>query len=320
MKQMKKLLALAAGSIAIALLLGTSLAQAEEVCLDSDGVTVSGIKDLVVVTDQFGSMHMDVDFRYTTGFDIYGSDLDNLPFDPVTGEEDAGATSLAINNALDALNPVPDFVGSPGQNAYFIGVEGEVDLGVGLVGAWGAENLTGDFWDPCTGANDCLLGVAVLGAEQRFVYADLARAVDGASCPGGGPPPPTFTITAGITGSWYDPERDGEGYNIEIVGSSLDPQLLAYFYTYDDAGNQMWLVGSGPANGDTAVVPVQVTSGPVYGDGFDKDDVVRENWGTLTFTFSSCTAGSVVRASTMGFGTTTEDFVRLTYVTGLTCP
>ena len=318
MKIMKKLSVLAVGSIAITLLLGTNMAQAEVVCYDDD--TVIGIKDLVVTTDEFDTINIDVEFRHTTGFDIYGSDLDNLPFDPVTGEDDAGATSLAINNALDAENPVPDFVGQSGQNAYFIGIEGEVQLGKGLVGAWGAENLTGDFWDPCTEANDCLLGAAVLKAEQRFVYADLARAVDGAICDGGPPPGPGFTITPGITGSWYDPARDGEGYNIEIVGSSLDPQLLAYFYTYDDAGNQMWLVGSGPANGDTAVVPVQVTSGPVYGDGFDKDDVVREDWGTLTFTFSSCTAGSVVRASTMGFGTTTEDFVRLTYVTGLTCP
>jgi len=318
MKQMKKLLALAAGSIAIALLLGTSMAQAEEVCLDGDYVI--GIKDLVVVTDEFGSMNMDVDFRYTTGFDIYGSDLDNLPFNEATGEDDAGATSLAINNALDALNPVPDFVGKSGQNAYFIGVEGEVELGVGLVGAWGAENLTGEFWDPCTEANDCLLGVAVLGAEQRFVYADLARAVDGATCDSGGPPPPTFTITAGITGSWYLDARDGEGYNIEIVGAALDPQLLAYFYTYDDAGNQMWITGVGEANGDTAIVPVEVFSGPVYGDDYDKGDLDREDWGTLTFKFSSCTAGSVVRDSTMGFGTTTVDIVRLTSVTGLTCP
>jgi len=316
MKQMKKLLALASGSIAIGLLLGTSMAQAEEVCLDGD--TVIGIKDLEVTTNEFDTINIDVEFRYMTGFDIYGSDLNNMPFDPVTGEEDAGATSIAINNALDALNPVPDFVGEPGQSAYFIGVEGEVELGVGLVGAWGAENLTGEFWDRCTEANDCLLGVAVLGAEQSFVYADLARAVDGASCDGGAPP--TFTITPGITGSWFDPARDGEGYNVEIIGSPLEPQLLAYFYTYDDAGDQMWLTGYGPVNGDTAIVPVEVFSGPVFGAGYNKDDLVREDWGTLTFTFSSCTTGSVVQASTMGFGTTTVDFVRLTYVTGLTCP
>jgi len=95
--------------------------------------------------------------------------------------------------------------------------------------------------------------------------------------------------------------------------------VLAYFYTYDENGDQMWLVGSGPADGDTAVVPVQVISGPVYGDGFDKDDVDRTDWGTLTFTFDTKDTGSVVRASTIGFGTTTEDIFRLTYVTGLNC-
>jgi len=318
MKQMKKLSALAAGSMVIALLLSTSLAKAEEVCLDGD--TVIGIKDLVVVTDQFDTINIDVDFTYKTGFEVYGSGLDNFPFDGANAEEDVFAVMIAINESLGTNNPVPGSAGQSGQDVYFIGAEEEQEGGAGLIAAVGSENLTGQFWDPCTRTNDCIAGAAILAADERFTYADLSRAVDGASCDGGGPPPPTFTITAGITGSWYDRERDGEGYNIEIVGSSLDPQLLAYFYTYDDAGNQMWLVGQGPANGDTAVVPVQVTSGAVYGDDFDKDDVVRQDWGTLTFTFSSCTAGSVVRASTMGFGTTTENFVRLTSITGLTCP
>jgi len=81
----------------------------------------------------------------------------------------------------------------------------------------------------------------------------------------------------------------------------------------------MWLVGSGPANGDTAVVPVQVTSGAVYGDDFDPTDVLKEDWGTLTFKFTSKDTGTVERASTMGFGTTTVDIIRLTSVTGLSC-
>ena len=50
------------------------------------------------------------------------------------------------------------------------------------------------------------------------------------------------------------------------------------------------------------------------------NDLDREDWGTLTFTFTSKDTGTVKRASTMGeFGTTTEDIVRLTSVTGLTC-
>ena len=320
MRKMKRFTALAAGSIAICMTLGTSTALAQEVCVD--GETVIGIKNLEVATDTYGLIDIDVDFRYTTGFEIYGSDLNDLPFgDPVFAEEDAGAVELQINNTLDLLAPnVPDFAGQPGENAYFIGLEGEVELGKGLLGVWGSENTTGDFWDPCTELNDCILGVGALGGEQRATFADLSRA-SGGTCTGSPPPDPGpgYTIVPCITGSWYDPARDGEGYNIEITGSSLDPQVLAYFYTYDENGDQMWLVGSGPADGDTAVVPVQLISGPVYGDGYDPDDRVIQDWGTLTFTFDTKDTGSVVRASTTGFGTTTEDIFRLTYVTGLTC-
>ncbi len=315
MKQIKKLSVLAAGSIAIGLQLGTSIALAEEeVCLDGD--TVIGIKGLVVTTDEFDTKTMDVDFRHTTGFDVYGFELDNFPFNSVTGEEDAGLTNLAINNALDAESPVPVSVGQPGQDSYYIGVEGEVEFGVGLVGAYGSENLTGGFWDPCTDVNNCLFGVAVLPADERFTYADLSQA-SGSGCDNA--PGPSFNITPGITGSWFDPTRDGEGFNVEVIGSTLEPQFLAYFYTYDDSGNQMWLTGVGAVNGDTSAVPMTVTSGTVFGPGFDPDDVVRDDWGTITFTFSSCNAGTAEYTST-NFGSGTFNIERLTSVSGATCP
>ena len=324
MKQMKKLSALAAGSMTIALLLGTSLAQAEEVCYEGDVAT--GIKGLNVITSQFNAITIDVNFVNTSGFDLYGSNLDreNFPFDGAESEEDALATVAAINIALNEEGPVPEFVEISGKKNYYLGVEGEEELSFGLVGAVGGENVTGAEWDLCkeSSIESCFGSVAILPAEERFIYADIFPAVSGAQCDGAPPPQGSdFTITPGITGSWYlPPERDGEGYNIEIVGETFAPQLLAYFYTYDNDGNQMWLVGTGPVNGDTAVVPVKVTSGALYGDAFDKDDVDREDWGTLTFTFTSCNAGSVVRASTMGFGTTTYDIQRLTSVISLSCP
>ena len=306
----------------LALILSTSWQQAhaQDVCLDGD--TVIGIKGLDVATEQYGFTTIDVDFRYATGHEVYGSDLEGLPFDPPHTETDPFSVLVSINQALSAHSTVPGSAGQPGQITYYIGAEEETDEGLGAIAAFGGANYTGQEWQPCKeeGVDNCFLGVAILQPDERFTYADLSRAVDGASCDSSAPPPDSFTITPGITGSWYDPERDGEGYNIEIVGSSLDPQLLAYFYTYDGGGNQMWLVGAGPVNGDTAVVPVQVTSGPVFGDDYDKDDVIREDWGTLTFKFSSCTAGSVMYNSNMGFGSGTVNFIRLTYVTGLTCP
>ena len=321
---MKKLsvLTLAVGSIAIGLMLATSVAQAEElVC--TNGATVTGIKGLEVLTVEFDAITIDVDFIWTTGFNIYGSDLDNLPFNGLDSEDDAAAVYITINQTLNAQPTIPDFAAVDGKNFYYIGVEVETESTFGATAGWLGANYIGE-WGPCEFqlTDNCVaIGSAIVPAADYFVYADLKPAVSGATCDGSAPPEESdFTITPGITGSWYLEARDGEGYNIEIVGDTLAPQMLAYFYTYDADGNQMWLVGDGPVIGDTAVVPVQVTSGPVYGDAYDPDDVVRQDWGTLTFTFSSCTEGTVERASTMGFGTTTVDIDRLTYVIGLTCP
>jgi hypothetical protein len=278
-----------------------------------------GIKGLDVLTDSYGPRTIDVKFTYATGYEVYSSGLDNFPFTGGNADEDLIAMNAQINESLDATNPTPGSAGQPGQNVYFIGAEEDE----GFIGAYGSENSVG-IWEQCSQLNDCIIGVAILNPNERHTYAELSSAAGG-SC-GNTPPdpevPPTgsYTIVPCITGSWFLFARDGEGYNIEITGDDLDPQLLAYFYTYDDDGNQMWLVGSGPANGDTAVVPVQVTSGPDYG-AYDPADVLREDWGTLTFKFTSKDTGTVVRASTMaGFGTTTVDIDRLTSVTGLACP
>ena len=77
---------LAAGPIAVCLLLGTNMAVAQEVCLDGD--TVIGIKGLDVLTDQYDSVTIDVDFTYSTGYEVYGSGLTDFPFDTVNKEED----------------------------------------------------------------------------------------------------------------------------------------------------------------------------------------------------------------------------------------
>jgi len=306
--------------IVLALILTASWqqAQAEEVCLEGD--TVMGIKGLDVLTDSYGPRTIDVKFTYATGYEVYGSGLDNFPFTSGNADEDLIAMNGQINESLDANNPTPGSAGTSSQNVYFIGAEEETAGSAGLIAAIGSENLTGSFWDLCTQANDCLASAAVLKAGDQFTYADLAKAENGASCDGSAPPGPTFTITAGITGSWYDRARDGEGYNIEIIGSSLEPQMLAYFYTYDDTGNQMWLVGTGSVSGDTAAVPMQVTSGTVFGPGFNPADVVREDWGTVTFKFTSCDAGTAMYNSTLGFGTGSSNIVRVSSVTGLACP
>jgi hypothetical protein len=184
MVEMMKIFALPRILLAVALFMVFSPAIAQ-VCLDVDGTTATGIRDLEVITDEYGLIFIDVDFRLTTGFDIYGPDLDNMPFDPLSSEDDVAAVELQINNALDAVTPdVPLYVGEPGETSYYIGVDEEEVVVIAL----GSENLTGLFWDPCTDFSDCLAGVRVLPAGTTFIYADLSVR-SGIACGIDKPPP-----------------------------------------------------------------------------------------------------------------------------------
>jgi hypothetical protein len=323
MKQLKKLSVLVAGSMVIGLLLGASVVQAQEapeVCLDGD--TVTGLRGLTVLTESYSFLDINVDFRYETGYDAYGSDLDSMPFQVPWQERDALSVVGFINGALTSHSPVPDWAGQSDQNTYYVGVEKDVKDGLGAVGVIGGANYTGEVWGLCKeeGAVNCLFGAAILQADQRFTYAILSRWLPGSTCDGSGPPPDSdFIITPGITGSWFDVLRSGEGFAVEVIGEELAPELLAYFYTYDDAGNQMWLIGNAPIDGDTAVLPMFVTSGAMFGPAFNPDDVDLEEWGTITFNFTSCGAGTAA-ADPINFDPFTSNISRLTYIAGLACP
>ena len=47
-----------------------------------------------------------------------------------------------------------------------------------------------------------------------------------------------FALDECFTGSWFDPDRVGEGINVEV---NKDGALtVAYFYTFDKRGRQIW--------------------------------------------------------------------------------
>jgi hypothetical protein len=103
-----------------------------------------------------------------------------------------------------------------------------------------------------------------------------------------------FAVNAGLSGTWWNSARAGEGFVLEFGLSNGELTLFASFYTYDNMGNQVWLTAQSTAiDGTEVTVNVFITNGPMWGDAFDPDDVVLTPWGTGTFTFTSCTAGSV---------------------------
>jgi hypothetical protein len=170
MKQEKKLSALAAGAVTMGLMLGASMAQAETVILEGD--TVTRIQNLLVPNSLEEVTPYNVEFRYESGFDVYGQDLDGFPFVGANAEEDAGLALIAINNALDAHTPVPSSAGDPSQDIYYIGVEQETEGAAGAIAALGGEFIGGAGWEACQPPN-CIAGAAVTQAGDILTYADM---------------------------------------------------------------------------------------------------------------------------------------------------
>lgn len=56
--------------------------------------------------------------------------------------------------------------------------------------------------------------------------------------------------------------------------------------TYDDEGNQMWMLGLTDES-STAIAHLTVNqySGPVFGPGFNTDNLESELWGDVTINF-----------------------------------
>jgi hypothetical protein len=88
------------------------------------------------------------------------------------------------------------------------------------------------------------------------------------------------------SGSWYSSGQSGHGFSIEI-GTKADgsPLAVVYWYTYDNLGNPVFLIGRGVPEGNCLEVEFQSPVGMVFGE-FDPGSVVREAGGIGLFEFS----------------------------------
>lgn len=123
-------------------------------------------------------------------------------------------------------------------------------------------------------------------------------------------------ITSGITGSWFDSDNPGQGFNIEILDSN---RILVYWYSYDQ-GAPVWLTGVGTYQGDTATVSLDYFQGGDFGIKHNGDLVTSQPFGDVTFTFENCNHGSVSYSSSLlNFGSGSINLNRLTSIFGLEC-
>lgn len=99
-----------------------------------------------------------------------------------------------------------------------------------------------------------------------------------------------FELTAGMNGNWWGGlARNGEGAQVEIAnGGGGTLVFVATIYSYNQDGEQIFLIAVGEVDGDTAEVDVFITDGGRWGEDFDPNDVVETQWGTGTFTGIDC--------------------------------
>jgi hypothetical protein len=126
---------------------------------------------------------------------------------------------------------------------------------------------------------------------------------------------PAWAAPPNVSGFFYDPVRDGEGFAFEQVAPD---RAAVYWFTYDEQGGQRWFVGDGKIDQTGMAVDEWVTThGPQFGDAYDPEDVVTRVAGNSRFTFSDC--------NTVGVDYTIDDMpgsrelVRLTHVADLPC-
>lgn len=89
----------------------------------------------------------------------------------------------------------------------------------------------------------------------------------------------------GVQGSWWNVNFAGEGFAIEEYGDGF---MIAYWYTYDEDGQQMWLLGTGEREGNTVVLDMVRTSGGSMADMGNPENVTEEPWGTVTLEIEDC--------------------------------
>jgi uncharacterized protein YndB with AHSA1/START domain len=129
-------------------------------------------------------------------------------------------------------------------------------------------------------------------------------------------------IGAAFSGNWFDSAQSGHGFEIEVLPTD-PPQLLVFWFVFAPNGGRAWIGGSGPINGNQAIVQGYQVDGPgaLFPPHFDAANVQPQAWGTLTFTFTDCNTGQVSWNSTIpGYGSGTLPITRLTMPAGLSCP
>ncbi|MEJ8568646.1 hypothetical protein [Elongatibacter sediminis] len=87
--------------------------------------------------------------------------------------------------------------------------------------------------------------------------------------------------------AFFDPDRAGEGIFVELLDNG---RAVVYMFSYPRTGSgQAWMIGVGEQVGEGIIIHELLRpTGATFGAGFDPDDVVLEDFGSLAFHLPTC--------------------------------
>ena len=171
--------------------------------------------------------------------------------------------------------------------------------------AWGTLIVV---FSNCNNGQITLNGVDGIKVSQVTKLAGVA----GASCVEGDEP-----ADSGWAGLWYDPTKDGEGYNLIVapVGRIL------YFYGFKTNGLRLWLISGLITEtlevGTTVEITMFEATQGTFSDPVPSGEALLV-WGTAKITVVDCNTITIVIEGTDG--SKTSNTVRLAGIIGLACP
>jgi len=101
-----------------------------------------------------------------------------------------------------------------------------------------------------------------------------------------------FNIDAQISGSWYDPAQSGHGYVLEVLETDTAPILLGYWFVWLE-GQPVWVVGTGPIDGDQANLELSYLTGALFPPDFESADITMDPWGSALVRFNNINEGVI---------------------------
>ncbi len=158
----------------------------------------------------------------------------------------------------------------------------------------------------------CLLLIAVVCGTE-FAHAAVPSAL-----PQGGS---AYWPGPAISGSWYNPQRSGEGFVLEYLPNGTVLVIWFTFPATGEAGAQDWIIGEGGYVDGNRVRFDRMyrTVGGAWGNAFDPGAIRRVEWGTLEFEFHDCNSATFRYAGPESHGSGEHAMTRLTALDQLQC-